>query len=152
VPVNGLLGMPLGRRFGRSIGDTLGNEVRGFSLGDIERLGYGSDDGILLGDVLAEGLEGTPGRTFGISVLGMPLGRTLGRSLGDTLGNEVIGFSLGDIETLGYALGPEDGIWIVSFSPTTDSPAPGDETCSSPGNSKSEQPVSRPQSSSSSSG
>jgi hypothetical protein len=43
-----VLGMSVGRTLGRSLGDTLGNEVLGFSLGNIERLGYvlGSDDGI----------------------------------------------------------------------------------------------------------
>jgi hypothetical protein len=47
--------------------------VIGIPLGDIETLGYvlWSNDGIWLGDLLAEGLEDTLGRSFGSEVLGI---------------------------------------------------------------------------------
>jgi hypothetical protein len=55
------------------------------------------------------------GRTIGNDVLGISLRcRRLGRSLGENVGNKVLDASLGNIETLnfetlGYALGSDDG-------------------------------------------
>jgi hypothetical protein len=121
----------LGRRLGRSLGDVLG-----ILFGDIEaRYVLWSDDGVWLGDLLAlsraidgdvlgillgaRSLEDMLGNEvlgvfvvdierLGNEVLGMLLERRLGRSLGNTLG-----ISLGDIESLGFVLGSNDGIWLV---------------------------------------
>jgi hypothetical protein len=89
--------------------------VLGVSLGNIESLRYvlESDDGIWLGDLLAEVLEGMLDRTLRNKVLGSSLRwRRLGRSLGDSLWSEVADISLGNIETLGYVLVPDDGVWL----------------------------------------
>jgi hypothetical protein len=61
------------RRCGRSLGEKVGNEVLGFSLGIIESLGYlfGSDDGIWLGDLLARGRRDTLGRAFANEIIGL---------------------------------------------------------------------------------
>jgi hypothetical protein len=103
------------RRLGRSLGENVGDEVLGVSLGNIESLRYvlESDDGIWLGDLLAEVLEGMLDRTLRNKVLGSSLRwRRLGRSLGDSLWSEVADISLGNIETLGYVLVPDDGVWL----------------------------------------
>jgi hypothetical protein len=94
-----------------------------------------SNDGIWLGDLLADGLCDTLGRTLWNEALGISLllgrslgelwdtlGRTLwnevlgislhchrlGRSLGEKVGNNVLGISLG--ESLGYVIGSDGGI------------------------------------------
>jgi hypothetical protein len=89
--------------------------VTDISLGNIVTLGYvfGSDDGIWLGDLLAEGLRDTLGRTLWNEVLGITLlCRRLGRSLEEIVGTGVPDISIGNIETLGYVLESDDGIWL----------------------------------------
>jgi hypothetical protein len=111
---NAVIGISLGLRLGRPLGDTvtLGNDVLGISLG--KRYALGSDDGLLLGDLLAEGLGDPLGSTFGGAVLIIPLGLRLGRPLGDTVtvGNALLDIPLDNFESLGYALGSDDGSWL----------------------------------------
>jgi hypothetical protein len=57
-------------------------------------------------------LGDTLGRTLGNEVLGISTDCTLGRSLGEKVGNEVLGISLDNIETLGYVVGSDDGVWL----------------------------------------
>jgi hypothetical protein len=103
------------RRLGRPLGEKVGNEVLGIALGNIETLGYviGSGDGIWLGELVAEGVWDILGRTLFNVVLGIwLLCCRLGRSLGELVRNDVLGILLGNIETRGYLLGSDDGIWL----------------------------------------
>jgi hypothetical protein len=104
------------RRLGRSLGEKVGNEVLGFSLGNIEYL-LGSDDGIWLGDLLARGLRDTLGRAFVNEVIGlsgdMPFSGTPAGPGGEKLmivAGTTVGVLSGPSDKLGDAL--VLGIWL----------------------------------------